>query len=205
MDRKDSYLSTSEIFVNIGETPYVIEGPALTPRPNGVVDHCIIQISPSEFVLLGGFPYDTGVHLYNNEGEGNWTDLADMPGPKRGPYCGMVTRTDGRRDIVVAAGVFGAYSPDTWVYSIDDNTWSETPGTSHPFSDSAYGISVPYQDTFLTTQGDGAYTTIVQDIYKYNAGSDRWDKLGGQGKVEANHFGGLGFLVPDSFYLCSGD
>ncbi len=84
----------------------------------------------------------------------------------------------------------------TFIYYFDSETW-ET-GVEYPDKASAYGYSVPYQNTFLTGDGDHSDGTI----YKYNAATNNWDEVI---TAETEHYFGTGLLIPDDFYSHCGD
>ena len=63
--------------------------------------------------------------------DAEWVAVAEMPpvlGHRYWSGCGLVTRSNGRRDVVVAGGhlkLVPSASPNVGIYSVDDDTWSE--------------------------------------------------------------------------------
>ena len=60
-----------------------------------------------------------------------WFAVAEMPpvlGHRYWSGCGLVTRSNGRRDVVVAGGSLkfdASASPNVDIYSMDYDTWTE--------------------------------------------------------------------------------
>lgn len=195
-DNTGSELSTTEIFVNQGSRPYIIEGPDMMSARR---DHCALKISADEILFLGGSPYQTGVWLYNWR-TSLWSQKADMPAPKSGAYCGVVTDEDGDKEVVVSEGVYGSPNSMTYVYSVKTDSWRDD-GPPHRNVGAINGLSVQYGDSFLTVFGDGFDDGT---IYEYNAAANRWDDLKNV-EAEFNHYNGVAMLIPDTFYACEGD
>ncbi len=127
-----------------------------------------------QYVLLGGEPYDNSVHMINlDDSNPDWEDLEPMPDSKKGAFCGVVTDEEsGKQSIVVAAGLAGGNQRDTFIYDVDDDSWA-TDGPAYPEPNTANGISVPFGNTFLTTDGE------INDgkVYMYNVELNRWDDI----------------------------
>ena len=82
-------------------------------------------------MTITGAPSDPSLTFIYYSADGEWLQVAQMPTVQNERYwsgCGLVTRSDGRRDVVVAGGMLkstGGASPNVDIYSVEDDTWSE--------------------------------------------------------------------------------
>lgn len=187
-----SFTALSEIYTSIDGVDTITPGPSL---PRASADHCVLQIGASEFLFLGGVPYDDSVYKYDFD-LGRWTPLADMPTIKRGPYCGVVVRGDDSKDVIVSSGYgLGGYSDNSLIYDVTTDTWTVGPN-KHPHSKTFNGISVQYGDTFLSMHGD----SVDNVIYEYNVATDAYESINVASQWD--HYLGMAFLVPNDYYPC---
>jgi hypothetical protein len=111
--------------------------------------------------------------------------------------AGLVIHSDGRAEVVVAAGWA---TNATQVFSVDTQTWRL--GSDFPAGTLGGGSSVPYGDTFLVVGGsiNGAFGPVQDTIFMYEVETGQWVSLPQRMSVARVEF--AAFLVPDDFVSC---
>ena len=79
--------------------------------------------------MTGALDDPSQTFIYHSA-DGEWVTAAEMPEAKERYWsaCGLVMRSSGRRDVVVAGGSMkfdASASPNVDIYSVDDDSWSE--------------------------------------------------------------------------------
>ena len=112
--------------------------------------------------------------------------------------AGVVTRSDGTQEVVVAGGLPIPTSDTVEIFSFETGSWrsaeNNLPSSNHD------GASVPYGDTFLIVGGYDTFTEI-DTILKYNPDEEFFETLPqhllyGTARMAA-------MLVPDNYFDCS--
>ena len=82
--------------------------------------------------MTGALDDPSKTYIYQ-AADGFWVTVAEMPEAKERYWsgCGLVRRSSGRRDVVVAGGSMkfdASASSNVDIYSVDDDSWSEGRG-----------------------------------------------------------------------------
>ena len=107
--------------------------------------------------------------------------------------CGLITHADGKKEIVVAGGIFSSLST---IYDIDADAWREGPPLPNV---RFWGTTVPIDNTFLVVGGANQSQRPQTVIWKYNVGDNDWDIVGDSLSTGRTHFSA--FWVPSDL-LC---
>ena len=110
----------------------------------------------------------------------------------RASQCGLITHPDGKKEIVVAGGIFSAL---TTIYDIDADSWREGP----PLPDVRFwGTAVPMGNTFIIVGGSNQSQAPQAPIWSYNVEDNAWDVMNETLSAPRNHFGA--FWIPASYF-----
>ena len=117
--------------------------------------------------------------------------------------CGLVTREDGRKEIVLAGGGNDYGTNGTEVLNLETLTWRPGPELPHLLLGIA---SVQMENTFLAIGGADKSSSAQfesNSILAFDAINDQWVELPQKLDISASGWLDVAFLVPDEALDCS--
>ncbi len=130
------------------------------------------------------------------------TDLPSVPFPSNVdlqlPSCGLATKTDGSRIVVLAGGAHDTDAIDqSYIYDLNQGLFLPGPPLPQP---RVWGRAVQYQDSFLIVGGgDSTYyaSEKQEEIYWFDPESESWITL--PVVLDNPDFVTAALMVPDYF------
>jgi len=156
----------------------------LTPFQEGIKGHCLVRISPTELLLIGGLdPSDYNDKVWHYDVETDvWTAKAEIPTPRLQMACGVVKRrNDGQVDVevVIAGGFydFDQFLNNVEIYNVAADEWRTSPNAFPFYVSNAKTIQLG--DTFLVVGGyDEVDEIYLSSIVQFDVETDNWQIFG---------------------------
>ena len=127
--------------------------------PEKTSGHNILTLNETHLFLIDG----SYTYILDME-SGNWTEMARSSNSFWYSFAGVIVRSNGEKEVVVAVG------QHTEIFSLKSNSWRDS--TPLPNRSTNYGSSVQYGNTFLAVGGSGSNA-----VYMFNPEDDKWEHL----------------------------
>ena len=86
---------------------------------------------------------------------------------------GLVTHSNGSREVVVTSGYYSSTGPATEILNLDTMTWRD--GPQFPEYQTYWATSLPYGNSFLAIGGVSIGYGRRNEIWHFNPDSYTWD------------------------------
>ena len=159
--------------------------------------HNIINIDEKNVMLLGNVEATNEVFMFDLT-TNLWTELPPLLQARDQVQAGLVTKSDGQKEIIVAGGQLPS-SSDSFIFNLETQEWREGPNLPYPLYSAA---SVPYGDTVLFVGGArGDFTNLTSTMMKYDQENEAFVIL--DEKMANARMLFSAFFVPDNYVNCN--
>ncbi len=134
---------------------------------------------------------------------GEWRQLASISFSSdlelHMPMCGLATRSDGSRVVVLAGGSYGASkcSSYTHIYELEQDFW--IPGPHLP-EERGWGRAVQYEDTFIIVGGRLTFSEssiMLDTLLRFDPDVPAWEVM--EQRLENPDYVSVALIAPDDF------
>ena len=189
---EEDYHQTSEIYTNDGWQEFI-------SIPGNKRGHCNLQINDTHYFLTGG-EYEVSAYIVDINNPLDYTTLENTSVPRGYAGCGMVVRSDGSKEIVLAGSGLdsdNSTAQSSEIFSFETMNWRPGPDLPEPLTGMR---GVQLENTFLTVGGERRESNYGK-IMMYNQRNDSWIIFP---QTLTSSSGGFdsAFLVPDEAVNC---
>lgn len=147
--------------------------------PLPIAHFIFLKVNETHLFVAGGtnagFPWSMDVWTYKL-GSRNWTKMNPMLEPRAYSYGGLVLRSDGRVEAVLAGGnsVYFTFLSSTEIFDFETLQWRLGPELPKALT---FGASVQYGNSFLAVGGMDLQSEQSDRIFKYLPDTEDWEEL----------------------------